>query len=323
MSKFFKALQQAEQERALQASAERHREWPEQPAPDSQQAAARDTRDARFRYAADLTCEDGLAHEDGLATTGPSEATVELVVPEPTFCSVEGIDEHLVSLLKPASFEAAQYRTLAHVVERLRETESVKVVGIASPSGGDGKTITAINLAGALAQDARRRVLLVEADLRGPMIGRYLGIPDTDRGLARSIARSEFSLMHAVMKLPGVHLDVLPAGHPSGAPYEALRSARVEELLAEARRAYDYVIVDMPPLVAVPEGRVVERLVDRVLVVVRAHHTSRTLLDEALNLTNPERVIGLVFNGDDRLVSRFSRYYSHAGRFLSRNGHRG
>jgi protein-tyrosine kinase len=315
MSKFFKALQQAEQERALQASSERHREWPEPLTPDSQRTAVHDTRDARFRYAA------GLAHEDGLATSGPSEVTVERVVPEPTFCSVEGIDEHLVSLLKPASFEAAQYRTLAHVVERLRET--VKVVGIASPSGGDGKTITAINLAGALAQDARSRVLLVEADLRGPMIGRYLGIPDTDRGLARSIARPELSLMHAVIKLPGVHLDVLPAGHPSGTPYEALRSARVEELLAEARRAYDYVVVDMPPLVAVPEGRVIERLVDRVLVVVRAHHTSRTLLDEALNLTDRERVIGLVFNGDDRLVSRFGRYYRHAERFLSRNGHRG
>ena len=67
MSKFFKALQQAEQERALQASSERHREWPEQPAPDSQRATARENRDANFRYAADLTCEDGLAYEDGLA----------------------------------------------------------------------------------------------------------------------------------------------------------------------------------------------------------------------------------------------------------------
>ncbi|TMA93270.1 MAG: CpsD/CapB family tyrosine-protein kinase, partial [Deltaproteobacteria bacterium] len=78
------------------------------------------------------------------------------------------VEALLVSLLDPASFEAEQYRVLRHVVETLRKGANLQVVAVTSPGIGDGKTTTAINLAGALAQSASARVLLVDMDLRRP-----------------------------------------------------------------------------------------------------------------------------------------------------------
>jgi protein-tyrosine kinase len=303
MSKFFKALQQAEQERALRSQPERVRDRLEQSGAGAERPSLR-TGDVR-------------------AGEGASGETTERRPLATTVHSIEGVEEHLVSLLRPSSFEAEQYRTLSNLVERLHETGSVTVVGIASPSGGDGKTVAAINLAAALAQDRRSRVLLLEADLRQPMVAKYLGFPDQGRGLAQVIAHPELALTHAVTTLPGVNLDVLTAGHPSATPYEALRSSRAAELFQEARRAYDHVVVDTPSLGTAPEGRVIEKLVDGFFVVVRAHRTLRNQLDEALRLTDTAKVLGLVFNGDDRLVPGSDRYSRYRHRDQSRNGHGG
>jgi protein-tyrosine kinase len=309
VSKFFKALQQAEQEQALRLPAERAGDRNARPSVAIEPAVMPDPHDP------------GMRSRDVRAGEVPREATAERTSAQTTIRGIEGVEEHLVSLLRPSSFEAAQYRSLSHGLERLRETGSVKVVGITSPSGGDGKTVTAINLAVALAQDARSRVLLLEADLRKPMVARYLGLADSNRGLVQAITRPGLPLEHAVTRLPGTRLDVLVAGHPSAAPYEALGSSRATEIVLEARQAYDHVVVDTPPLVGMPEGRVIERLVDGHLIVVRAQRTLRSLLDEALKIIDASKAIGLVFNGDNRLMLGFDGYHRYRDREASRNGH--
>src|SRR2546423_15373101 len=85
---------------------------------------------------------------------------------ERAFSGVGRVDEHLVSLVSPATFPAEQYRVLRHFVEEMRRERGLQVIAVTSPTPGDGKTTTAINLAGALAQAPDLRVLLVEADLR-------------------------------------------------------------------------------------------------------------------------------------------------------------
>src|SRR2546430_5111482 len=74
--------------------------------------------------------------------------------------------------------------------------------------------------------------------------------------------------------------------------------------LAEARRRFDYIVLDTPPLVSVPDCRVIGKWVDGFLIVVTAHRTSRKLLEEALKVTEPATILGLVFNVDDRHLSR-------------------
>ena len=93
--------------------------------------------------------------------------------------SLSGVEPHLVPLLTPTAFEAEPYRVLAHLVGQMHTEAGLRILAISSPSSGDGKTSTAINLAGILAQEPKIRVLLLEAELRRPSIAKYLGIRHT------------------------------------------------------------------------------------------------------------------------------------------------
>jgi capsular exopolysaccharide synthesis family protein len=227
--------------------------------------------------------------------------------------SSDGLEEHLVSLLDPTSFEAEQYRALRHLIEQLHKSTDLSVVAVSSPGAADGKTTTAINLAGALAQAPDARVLLLDADLRRPALATRLGF-DNRPGLVDAILDAKLPLDAVVRVRPSLNLAVLPAGRVPAAPYEMLKSPRVGELLAEARGRYDYIVVDTAPLVSVPDCRVIEKWVDGFLIVVTAHRTTRKLLEEALHITEPAKVVGLVFNGDDRHLSRDSYSYYTSGR---------
>ena len=90
---------------------------------------------------------------------------------------------------------------------------------------------------------------------------------------------------------------------------ELLKSDVFARLIEEARRDFDYVLVDCPPLLAVPDCRVIERVVDGFLLVVSADSTPRRLLGEALNVLPAEKVIGIVFNRDTRPLSGYYGYY--------------
>ena len=287
MSKFLKAFELAEQERALRRP----------PGP------------------SELLSEPGPT----VPETVPDQALRSFV--EASRGVANGLEEHLVSLLEPTSFEAEQYRVLRHLIEQLHKSAALSAVAISSPGVADGKTTTAINLAGALAQAHDARVLLVDADLRRPALATRLGLSNRP-GLADAILDGNLTLEAVVQVRTPLNLSVLPAGRPPSAPYEVLKSLRVGELLAEARRQYDYIVLDTPPLVSVPDGRVLAKLVDGFLLIVTAHRTARKLLEEALHITEPAKIVGLVFNGDDRHLSRDTYNSYTSRRFLSRNGRR-
>jgi len=274
MSKFFEALERAENEQALgtQASSPRTTDGPS--------AAPR-------------------IEPPVFPATAPAS---ELVLDRSN--RVEAL---LVSLLNPASFEAEQYRVLRHVVETLRKGAKLQVVAITSPGVGDGKTTTAINLAGALAQSASARVLLVDIDLRRPAVARRLGLAGSKRALVDALLDSGLTLGDTIEQLTYFNLSVLPAGKPAVAPYELLKSPRLEALLDDARQRYDYIVLDTPPFVPVPDCRVIAKYVDGFLTVVSAHRTPRGELAQTLDLMDPAKVAGLVFNGDN---ARRSSYYS-------------
>ena len=231
------------------------------------------------------------------------------------------IAEQLVSLLSPDSFEADQYRTLRHSVEWLRKESGLQVLAVTSAGPGDGKTTTTLNLAGALAQGPGARVLVVDADLRRPSVTGYLGFGAlTSPGLAEALVDPAYDVRRTTRRVDGFNLSVLPAGAPQRAPYELLNSPRLEELLREARDLYDFVLVDTPPLVPLPDCRLIGKWVDGFLVVVGAHKTPRRLVAEALHLLDPAKVIGLVFNGDDRPTFGYYGYYDY---YIPRDRQRG
>jgi capsular exopolysaccharide synthesis family protein len=217
--------------------------------------------------------------------------------------------QHLVSLVAPTSFEAEQYRILRHTVEQRHRESGLCTVAVTSPSGSEGKTTTSINLGGALAQARDARVLLLEADLRRPAILRQLGLSGGGPGLVEAVIDSDLRLSDNVRSCPAYNLDVLPCGKPPLAPYEVLKSSRVRDLLDQARESYDYVIVDTPPVLPCPDYRLLEKAIDGTLLVVAAHRTPRAMVDAALSLLDPGRVLGLVFNGDSGRGSRYEDHY--------------
>jgi capsular exopolysaccharide synthesis family protein len=225
------------------------------------------------------------------------------------------IDRHLVSLLAPASLEAEQYLTLGHTIEEMRKEAGLQVIAVTSATAGDGKTITAINLAGALAHLQKAPVLLVDVDFRRSSAGAYLGLgKQADRGLADAIREPGLSLEAIVRPCGPQNLSFIPAGRCQVLPWEVLKAGRFTDLLAETRQQYDFVVLDAPPLVPAPDCRIIERCVDGFLIVVTAHRTPRTLVAEVLNLMDPAKVVGLVFNRDDRQLSRYKGYYRNPRR---------
>jgi capsular exopolysaccharide synthesis family protein len=206
------------------------------------------------------------------------------------------LDEHLVSLQAPSTAAAEQYRVLRHLVETLRRRANLQVIGVTSPAGGDGKSVTAINLAGALSQSDDARVLLVDMDLRRPAIARYLHIEQARPTLADALGTPGLALKDSVIHISRFNLAVLQAPVSAAAPYELLRSPRLETLLAEARQQYDYVVVDSPPFVPYPDCRLISKSIDGFVMVVASNRTPRGVLAEALKALDPEKAIGYVFN---------------------------
>lgn len=229
--------------------------------------------------------------------------------------SIELLDPYLVSLKAPSSFAAERYQGLRMTVERLKALRDVRVIAVTSPGAGDGKTVTSINLAGALAHGAKARVLLIDADLRRPTVATRLALDDADtRGLVDAITNEGTRIQDVTRTVNGFHLAVVPAGITAVPIHELLRSARLESILNEARQLYDFVVLDTPPLLPVFDTALLARLVDGVLVVVAANRTPRKLLGEALNLLDPAKVLGIVFNGDAKPLfgyydSAYQRYF--------------
>jgi capsular exopolysaccharide synthesis family protein len=219
------------------------------------------------------------------------------------------IDEHLVSLITPDTFEADQYRVLRHTVEQRRRTSGLAIIAVTSAAAGDGKTTTAINLAGALGQDRSSRVLLVDCDLRNSAMPRRLGLAD-GRGLVQLIVDPTLGLEEGIRHLPRFNLDVMAAGFETASPYELLKSPRIVDLFEAARRRYDYVVVDTPPVVPFPDCRVLAKVVDGFLLVVAAHRTPRRVVEESLEVLPKESVVAVVFNGESQaLAQSYQAYY--------------
>ena len=221
------------------------------------------------------------------------------------------LDPHLVALTSPGSFAAEQYEGLRLTIERLRRGRTLQVIAVTSPAAGEGKTLTAINLAGALARGGDdARVLLIDADLRRPAVARQLAINDDAKGLTEVVENAAATIDSVTQKLKPYNLSVITAGFRSAAVHHILRSPRLEVVLAEARQRYDFVVLDTPPLLPVFDSALLANAVDGVLMVVAANQTPRKLLGEALNLLDPAKVLGIVFNRDAKpMFGDYDVYY--------------
>lgn len=221
-------------------------------------------------------------------------------LPPLTMEPLEGIRSDnplLATLSDPHSFVSEEYRKLkSAVVATTAVGEFRNTIMVTSTLGGEGKSVTALNLAITLAQEYDNTVLLIDADLRKPMTAEYLGIRG-ERGLSDYLT-SGVDLQELLVRTGIGHLSILPAGRRVSNPVELLSSQRMKDLLAEIRHRYPdrYVIVDAPPALPFAEVRSMSALVDGIVFVVREGQSSLANIDEAIGALNRKKVLGIVFN---------------------------
>lgn len=215
----------------------------------------------------------------------------------------------LVALADPLSPAAEHLRAIRSRVLRTFEETGHRSLLVTSPGRSDGKSTVASNLALLLAAEINRRVLLVDGDLRKPAVARLFGVSPSP-GLS-DVALGRIPWRQVVVQAPWNGLAVLPAGTLLVNTTELLNGPVVRQFFQEVRNAYDFVVVDAPPVLAVSDATVLATAVDAVLLVTRAGRTPREALTDATEALAKARVLGVVLNAlPDRPLTR-RKYYTY------------
>jgi capsular exopolysaccharide synthesis family protein len=217
------------------------------------------------------------------------------------------VEPHLVAITQPRSAYCEQFRSLRTRILQAGEREEMHTFVITSAGMGEGKTLTALNLAWLLAQTEGVRALLIDSDLRHPCATDYLAI-DAPRGLSEVLG-GELSLKEAVVRLDPAGLYLLPGGQARDDVAELLSGPTYAGVIAEARRLFDYIIIDAPPLGIFTDANVLINRADGALMVVRAGKTRYAMVDKLLEELPRERLLGVVLNRADEELEPNSYYY--------------
>ncbi len=204
------------------------------------------------------------------------------------------LDPRLVSAYAPQSPAAEQYRSLRTRIKIAEHGRTMRSILVTSPNKGDGKSLTAANLALTMAQEVQHRVLLVDGDLRRPVIDRLFGIPDTP-GLT-DVLMGGAALDDAIVSIATHNLSVLPAGPIPSQPAELLGSTAMRRTLDALRTRFDRIIIDMPPVAPLADVSIALGMADGLLMIVRAGVTPKPAIERALSGLDTGKVLGLVLN---------------------------
>ncbi len=188
---------------------------------------------------------------------------------------------------------AEQYRIIRTKI--VQHTLQPRVVAISSPGAGDGKTISALNIAGALSLKGEVKVLLVEADLRRSNFCKLLQLSD-EPGLIDVLSR-KCALEEAVMKVEQLpNLFLLGAGAFRPDASELLDSPFGRSIFQTLRKRFHYVVLDCPPIGSIADYDVIQAAADGVLVVIRPDHTKRGPAMDTLASVPKDKMLGVVMN---------------------------
>jgi capsular exopolysaccharide synthesis family protein len=213
------------------------------------------------------------------------------------------------------NFQAAEaYKLLRTNLEfSFADDKKCKVIGITSPLGGEGKSLTTINIAYAIASNDKK-ILVIEADFRKPTITSKLGMNEdkglTDLLVAHGVAVNE--IVTGVRMSEHVKFDLAPAGRIPPNPAELLDSNKMREFLETCSSVYDYIIIDLPPVMAVADAIIASKHLDGMVLVVRQDLCDQKSLNETirqLKFSNT-RILGFVFNGQNQAKAGYYKKYA-------------
>ena len=282
-------------------------------------AAGRDVESHRYPDvrsvgddAVDLSIlEDYPLERSGAERVSPVHARSTIVVPRTATSGHLGsldlrLDGKLVGSPETSPVVVEQYRRLASTLHHLQIDEGLKTVLVASAMPRDGKTLTITNLALTLSESYRKRVLVIDADLRRPSLHEVFRLPKTS-GLGEALRSN--SRPHFLELSP--FLSVLPAGEVKGDPLSVLTSDRFAALLDGCAAVFDWVLLDAPPVGLMPDGKVLARLAKAVVFVIGAGTTPYKLIERAISEIGREAIVGTVLNRIDEAELSSSKGYGY------------
>jgi len=219
------------------------------------------------------------------------------------------VEPHLVAISQPRSAYCEQFRSLRTRILQTGERLQTRAIVVTSAGIGEGKTLTALNLAWLLAQTEGIRCLIIDSDLRQPCATDYLGI-EAPVGLSEVLG-GQMRLEEAIVRLDPSGLYLLPGGKPRDDVAELLSGPGYARLLTEVRRMFDYIIIDAPPLGIFTDANVLMTRADGALLVVRAGKTKYNVIDKLLEQLPKDRMMGVVLNRAAEQPDSTSYYYQH------------
>jgi len=205
-------------------------------------------------------------------------------------------ENRVVTGFDPCNFTDAYKMLRTQVLQRLNEN-NWNVLAITSPGTGEGKTLTALNLAASLAMEVNYTVLLVDANLRHPSLHEHLCLPG-EPGLSDYLIE-DTPLPDLLVHPRGIdHLTILPGGRALLNSAEMLNSPKMSKLVDELKNRYAgrIVIFDLPPVLDASDALAFSPYVDATLLVVEDGKTTKQEVKNAVNMLSSTNVLGTVLN---------------------------
>ena len=232
------------------------------------------------------------------------------IPPPMTTPAITLTNQLLVTVNDPNTQAAEEYRKLKSVVVKLtKEGSFLNMLMVTSSIGGEGKSLTALNLALSLAQEFDHTVLLVDADIRKPSIHSYLGI-DNNVGLTDCILDG-VDVKDALVRTGIGKLSFLSAGRSISNPAEVFTSQCMRDFFLEMKNRYHdrYIIIDTPPVLPFAETRSLSAIVDGIVLVAKEGLVTLHNIEETMEHIKGTPMLGIVYNAAATEFHRDSYHY--------------
>src|SRR5436853_1185532 len=221
------------------------------------------------------------------------------------------VDQHLAGLIERDDLARERYNTLAVRLINLAAKHNRRSLLVTSALEGEGKTTIATNLAWVMARQSGKKVLLLDADLRRPSICKMLGLK-SPHGLVDVIERrAAVSDSIVAIKPHGMYVLANRSNGdiPNLSAGDILTTSRVEGVLDELESAFDFVVIDAPPITDFADAQRLAALADGTVLVVKAGRTHYSAVGNALKLIPKERRVGVVLNVAEVFNEEVTYYY--------------
>jgi capsular exopolysaccharide synthesis family protein len=216
-------------------------------------------------------------------------------------------ESRIVAHSAPQSPGGERFLMLRSYLKELQGRGSLKTLLITSGSPRDGKSTVAVNLATALSEKGKYKVLLLEADLRCSSITSLLTLKDWP-GLSECL-QSKNDPMSSVRLIEPLSIYLLPAGARSPKPLELLQSDVYPQVVTSLAILFDWIVIDAPPAAPIPDVQTLRKSADGAFLVVRAGQTSGEAMTGAARQLADLPILGIILNCAEKLESRYSDYY--------------